>query len=923
MAAEDMDDYFIYDNRLASFNGPQPVAKRRASSAAQSRAPKALTWPHKSIKPTDMAKAGFIFQPLPSNPDNVSCFLCNKALDGWEEDDNPLEEHLRHSPECGWAITAAVEAELGGYPREDPRDALMSGARMATFADRWPNENRKGWSCKTKERTPDCPFFSLISSKPAPKKAGQTKAARRSKASRLSIQSFADLASVGDVTADIDDSVLTTASNATTASKATKKTTKGKKAATTARARKTRAKKDEAVEVPVEDKDELEQPGTEDKDELEQEEAVPPPPSTLTKGRKRASDDVEDSVVNNAEEPAPKKRATKASKARASSATAVLQADVEILDAPEPAKKAAAKKTTRKASGTRKVSARRTTRTMSEDSTVSAAPAEIPNDAEIDKQLQADLDRPLTDDEMIPADPETTKTAASRKKQESMQASNQDELLAQTEMTDFAMLDPAPAQTTDAQVDAELKTLQDEMDVDRKEDTEEIKVPKRGRKPGPRKVSKQTTTTATTTKKAKEPAAPVEQPHRRATLEDEEPDELAETSVSFGSAGAVMRRSAGQTSVGSVGSNGSSKSAGKRGRPAKKSRLSQAAGVEPAVVPAVPEPMPEPVPEPAGKPTVKPTAKPKAKPTAKPAAEPVAGPAPEPEKMDAEPAPAPVEEKKRTSAAKRGRPPKNSKPSDAAREEPAPVEAPAEEKPKPVQAEVQVEPATIQEKPTEVASTPKIARKPVPAPKDSPFAIRTEKPSIVPSGSQILPAPPETPRHRTSPAQSAQQATVSPSPSPQASDAENRPPTTQPNAAGIRPKRIPMASLPIHSTPVRQTSPSRGLSPSKQSVLGGGLQSAEPWRAVDLDLVFEEFYHDRQEGGGGEGEGESTAADRYFAKGGELSDRERDMTVEEWIYHNAGQAEQKLKFECESMVMVFEREGVKARETLEGLIVAE
>lgn len=98
-----------------------------------------------------MANAGFFFQPLPSNPDNVVCFLCNKALDGWEEDDRPLEEHLKHAPECGWAITAAVEAELGNYTREDPRDALMSEARKATFAGRWPHENRKGWSCKTKQ----------------------------------------------------------------------------------------------------------------------------------------------------------------------------------------------------------------------------------------------------------------------------------------------------------------------------------------------------------------------------------------------------------------------------------------------------------------------------------------------------------------------------------------------------------------------------------------------------------------------------------------------------------------------------------------------------------------------------------------------------------------------------------------------------
>lgn len=98
-----------------------------------------------------MAKAGFVFQPLPSNPDNVLCFLCNKALDGWEEDDNPLEEHLRHSPECGWAITAAVEAEMGSYATEDPRDALMEEARKATFAGRWPHEGKKGWGCKTKQ----------------------------------------------------------------------------------------------------------------------------------------------------------------------------------------------------------------------------------------------------------------------------------------------------------------------------------------------------------------------------------------------------------------------------------------------------------------------------------------------------------------------------------------------------------------------------------------------------------------------------------------------------------------------------------------------------------------------------------------------------------------------------------------------------
>lgn len=54
MASDDMEEYFIYDNRLASFTAPQPVAAKRRASNALSRAPKALSWPHKSLKPADV-----------------------------------------------------------------------------------------------------------------------------------------------------------------------------------------------------------------------------------------------------------------------------------------------------------------------------------------------------------------------------------------------------------------------------------------------------------------------------------------------------------------------------------------------------------------------------------------------------------------------------------------------------------------------------------------------------------------------------------------------------------------------------------------------------------------------------------------------------------------------------------------------------
>lgn len=98
-----------------------------------------------------LAAAGWYHCPHPNHPDQVLCFLCRKGLDGWEDGDDALVEHLRHAPECGWAIVAAVEAEVEGYVGEDPKGKRMVEARRGTFAGRWPHEGKKGWKCKTKQ----------------------------------------------------------------------------------------------------------------------------------------------------------------------------------------------------------------------------------------------------------------------------------------------------------------------------------------------------------------------------------------------------------------------------------------------------------------------------------------------------------------------------------------------------------------------------------------------------------------------------------------------------------------------------------------------------------------------------------------------------------------------------------------------------
>ncbi|XP_015674381.1 baculoviral IAP repeat-containing protein 5 [Protobothrops mucrosquamatus] len=49
-----------------------------------------------------MADAGFIHCPVENASDVAQCFICFKELEGWEPDDDPMEEHRKHSPKCAF-----------------------------------------------------------------------------------------------------------------------------------------------------------------------------------------------------------------------------------------------------------------------------------------------------------------------------------------------------------------------------------------------------------------------------------------------------------------------------------------------------------------------------------------------------------------------------------------------------------------------------------------------------------------------------------------------------------------------------------------------------------------------------------------------------------------------------------------------------
>lgn len=98
-----------------------------------------------------LAAAGFYHYPTQESPDNVVCFHCTRSMCGWEEEDDPFVEHLKLSPQCGWAIVASIEAKDSETVLENPLSARMIEARKSTFGDRWPHEGKKGWKCKVKQ----------------------------------------------------------------------------------------------------------------------------------------------------------------------------------------------------------------------------------------------------------------------------------------------------------------------------------------------------------------------------------------------------------------------------------------------------------------------------------------------------------------------------------------------------------------------------------------------------------------------------------------------------------------------------------------------------------------------------------------------------------------------------------------------------
>lgn len=89
-------------SRIDSFSKAKRVKNPNKPSTSVT-----LKWPHPAsfvARPDTLAEAGFYFDPSPDDPDNCSCFMCDKQLGGWEDEDDPFDIHFdKCAHECGWA----------------------------------------------------------------------------------------------------------------------------------------------------------------------------------------------------------------------------------------------------------------------------------------------------------------------------------------------------------------------------------------------------------------------------------------------------------------------------------------------------------------------------------------------------------------------------------------------------------------------------------------------------------------------------------------------------------------------------------------------------------------------------------------------------------------------------------------------------
>ncbi|KAJ5551681.1 hypothetical protein N7535_000375 [Penicillium sp. DV-2018c] len=847
--------------RLASFDAVLKPEKRRSSGT---KTPKVIAWPHQRPSPAELAHAGFYYKPYETNPDNTTCFHCHRALDGWEEDDNPVTEHLKHAPDCGWAIMMDLQQRSSNPATiEDPTNDRITQARLATFGSAWPHDGKKGWICQSEKmvesgwyfcptdesddlascvycklsldgwepkddpfdehyrRSSDCSFF-VFAQPPGKKgKGSRTKKSRVSKASSpVSTEPISAVTSEA-LDVDMDDSMdQSIMSQATTKPKSTKKASKGK-------SKGTKSKKEEAAEIESQietDIGEVSQP-------------EPKKSKRTGRGKKRPSEDIKDEPQSVAmeervasqppadPEPPAKRRATRARSSSIARNYDYEAGDSAMTDAAPADEAASDVETTKKG---RKATKKRTSKARKvSDASVAPAPAAIrvPRDSEIDAQIIAGLeaDAPEPQDEAEPAPTRPSKKAKSSKKSKASAAQSPEPTVRDNQVEHVDEPGDRPV--------SNVEPIDDEPEAP-EPPAPEVKAPKASKKKGAKKTKAEQPTNT----QSPEPREPLKVEAIDARDDSERHDSMISVEIPNKEFEPAPEPGEPVTKTGS-------KKASKQKDSSSKEKKAK-------------------------------------KPAKKVAQAPVPG--------------SPLEVHQDEPSANEQDDEYEFEIADDLPDQLEMVQPPREPSPSPPKHSP--EPQSHRNTPT---LPPKTTKRYSDIPHEEHYAETIAQRQDISHGVEARRSSQRSNR-AVSPPPPPHQST--PSPSPQSSDAENRPPSSRPSSS-----RPPPQSTPRHPelrAPLAVSTPS----PSKRNANGGFGPSGHPWTPVDIDAVLFGETSDKEN---------ADLSGLFRGVKGGLTSPEKKMTVQEWILWNAKNGEERLKRECERLVGQFEKEGGRAMRRLE------
>lgn len=220
---------------------------------------------------------------------------------------------------------------------------------------------------------------------------------------------------------------------------------------------------------------------------------------------------------------------------------------------------------------------------------------------------------------------------------------------------------------------------------------------------------------------------------------------------------------------------------------------------------------------------------------------------------------------------------------------------------------VETKGSTKQRKPSRAIVKSGKAKQPLPEPEA--FAREESVAPLVDQPSALMEV--EIARPSTQPLSA--HSTPRPAPSRQSSDAENQPPSSclskpGPPIALLSPSKSQTSRVQLAvTTPIS--------SPSRRNT--SKLQTTFPWTAIELEHIFE-----------GTPTADKENSPFELGEAGEkvdnlLTSPEKKLTVEQWIQSNAQRGEERLRNECERLVGKFEDQGVRALRVLEGIVCAQ